>query len=130
MLFIENEGALFRGPARAWPKEVWNGKAFEPYTGAVPKDIEWGTIIDDADASRMMGFAAVDDSGADFGQQEPAELMIHGMPARIFDGYDGDSGREVSDEYIQALLAGAPREIHERIAEVERQRAQEAAASK
>lgn len=57
MIYIENEGALFRGPARAWPKEVWNGNAFEPYKGAVPKDVEWGDIIDEAQAQRMMGAA-------------------------------------------------------------------------
>ena len=55
MIYIENEGALFRGPARAWPKEVWNGKAFEAYTGAVPKDVDWGNIIDEAEATRLMG---------------------------------------------------------------------------
>ncbi len=55
MMFIENEGALFRGPARAWPKEVWDGTAFKEYTGQVPKDIEWGTEIDEAEAKKMMG---------------------------------------------------------------------------
>lgn len=55
MRFIENEGALFRGPARAWPEEVWDGKAFKKYTGKVPKDIDWGNIIDEAEAKQMMG---------------------------------------------------------------------------
>lgn len=55
MIYIENEGALFRGPARAWPKEVWNGSEFVPYKGAVPKDIDWGDEIDEAEAQRMMG---------------------------------------------------------------------------
>ena len=67
MIYIENEGALFRGPARAWPKEVWNGKAFDAYTGAVPKDIDWGDEIDEAQAQKMMGAAP------DAGQaQQPA----------------------------------------------------------
>lgn len=63
MIYIENEGALFRGPARAWPEEVWNGSEFVPYKGAVPKDIEWGDEIDEAEAQRMMGG----------GQQQPEQ---------------------------------------------------------
>jgi len=55
MVFIENEGALFRGPARAWPKEVWNGGEFVPYRGAMPKDVDWGNEIDEAEAQRLMG---------------------------------------------------------------------------
>ena len=55
MIYIENEGALFRGPARAWPKEVWNGKEFVPYKGSVPKDVDWGTIIDESEANSLMG---------------------------------------------------------------------------
>lgn len=55
MIYIENEGALFRGPARAWPKEVWDGSKFVPYQGAVPKDIEWGDEIDEAAAQKIMG---------------------------------------------------------------------------
>lgn len=42
--FIENEGALFRGPARTLPKEVWGATGWEPYDGG-PKDISWGTTI-------------------------------------------------------------------------------------
>lgn len=57
MIYIENEGALFRGPARAWPQEVWNGSKFVPYQGAVPKDIEWGDEIDEAAAQKIMGAA-------------------------------------------------------------------------
>lgn len=70
MIYIENEGALFRGPARAWPKEVWNGKAFEAYTGAVPKDIDWGDEIDEAQAQKMMGGA---EAGAQPEQPAAAE---------------------------------------------------------
>lgn len=55
MIYIENDGALFRGPARAWPKEVWNGKEFVAYKGTVPKDIEWGSEIDENEAKRLMG---------------------------------------------------------------------------
>ena len=65
MIYIENDGALFRGPARAWPKEVWLDGAFKPYSGSVPKDIDWGNIIDEAEAKKMMG-------GADDAQPEQA----------------------------------------------------------
>ena len=65
MIYIENEGALFRGPARAWPREVWNGSEFVAYKGAVPKDIDWGSEIDEAEAQRLMG-------GAQDGQAEQA----------------------------------------------------------
>lgn len=55
MIYIENEGALFKGPARAWPKEVWDGAKFVPYKGVVPKDIDWGHEIDEAAAKELMG---------------------------------------------------------------------------
>jgi hypothetical protein len=66
VIYIENDGALFRGPARAWPKEVWNGSEFVPYKGSVPKDIEWGDEIDEAAAKRLMG-------GAEQAAAEPAQ---------------------------------------------------------
>lgn len=63
-VFIENDGALFRGPARGVPQEVWNGSEFVPYRGAgQPRDVSWGTVIDEAEAQRMMGQ----------GQQQPAQ---------------------------------------------------------
>jgi hypothetical protein len=39
MIYIENEGALFRGLSRSFPKEVWGHKThtWRPYTGEVPK---------------------------------------------------------------------------------------------
>lgn len=56
MIYIENEGALFRGPARGVPQEIWDGTAFVPYRGAgQPRDVDWGTEIDEAEAQRMMG---------------------------------------------------------------------------
>jgi len=70
MIYIENEGALFRGPARAWPKEVWNGKEFVPYKGSVPKDVDWGDEIDEAAAKALMGGAEQDATPE---QQEPAK---------------------------------------------------------
>ena len=60
-VYIENDGALFRGPARTVPQEVWNaaqGK-FVPYALAgQPKPIEWGNVIDEAEAQRLMGQGA------------------------------------------------------------------------
>lgn len=58
MLYIENEGALFRGPARGLPKEVWSSqeRRFVLYALAGQiKPIEWGLIIDeDEDEARRM----------------------------------------------------------------------------
>jgi hypothetical protein len=65
MIYIENEGALFRGPARAWPKEVYANGKFQPYKGEVPKDIDWGNEIDEAEAKRLMG------DGSDAEQKVP-----------------------------------------------------------
>lgn len=56
MIFIENEGALFRGSDRSMPKEVWNQKtgAWQAYTGSVPKPYEWGEEISEAEAKALM----------------------------------------------------------------------------
>ncbi|MGO8915403.1 MAG: hypothetical protein ACLQJR_05795 [Stellaceae bacterium] len=56
MIFIESEGALYRGASRCWPKERWSKRQrrFLPYTGAVPKPIEWGSEISRAEALNMM----------------------------------------------------------------------------
>lgn len=63
MIYIENEGALFRGPARGVPKEVWDaaeGK-FVPYKLAgQPKPIDWGNVIDEEEAKKLMGDAGND----------------------------------------------------------------------
>lgn len=58
MLYIENEGALFRGPARGVPKEVWDEseRKFVPYKLAgQPKPIDWGNVIDEEEAKKLMG---------------------------------------------------------------------------
>lgn len=54
--YIENEGALFRGPSRAWPKEVYSfaKKKWLPYQGAVPKPLTWGAIITAEEAQAMI----------------------------------------------------------------------------
>jgi hypothetical protein len=59
--FIENEGALFRGYSRGHPTEVWRRRErrWVPYAGSVPQPIEWGNIIDEAEAREMMGFDIV-----------------------------------------------------------------------
>ena len=58
MVYIENDGALFRGVSRAWPAEVWNGSEFVPYDGSVPKPVDWGDVISDAEAKALMGDGA------------------------------------------------------------------------
>lgn len=52
MRYIENEGALFRGYARGYPEEVYSFRQGKwlPYTGSVPKGVEWGELISEADA--------------------------------------------------------------------------------
>lgn len=61
MVYIENEGALFRGPARGLPQEIWDGKQFVPYKDAgKPKDIDWGNLIDEAEAKQLIGESALD----------------------------------------------------------------------
>ena len=59
LVFIENEGALFRGVGRAWPEEVWNARVgkFKPYPiGEEPKPVNWGDVISEEDAHRMMWY--------------------------------------------------------------------------
>jgi hypothetical protein len=55
-MFIENEGALFKGPSRGNPTHVWSRKtrSWKPYAGG-PKPIEWGSEISEAEAREMMG---------------------------------------------------------------------------
>lgn len=57
MIYIENEGALFRGVDRTMPKEVWSKRAgaWKPYSGETPKPYEWGHEITEAEANEMMG---------------------------------------------------------------------------
>lgn len=58
MVYIENDGALFRGPARGVPEEVWSPskRAFVPYKGAgKPRDVSWGSVISEAEARELMG---------------------------------------------------------------------------
>lgn len=84
MIYIENEGALFRGPARAWPKEVWNGEEFTPYKGIVPKDMEWGHVISEEEAQRLMGVGRESvGSEARFVENEGALFRIVG-PSNAF----------------------------------------------
>jgi hypothetical protein len=55
-MFIENEGALFKGSSRGNPREIWHAKEkkWVPYEGKVPKPYEWGDEIDEAEAKRLM----------------------------------------------------------------------------
>lgn len=57
MVYIENEGAVFRGPARGVPEEVWSpsrGK-FVPYKGGKDKPVDWGSVISEDEARALMG---------------------------------------------------------------------------
>lgn len=56
MVYIEHEGALYRGPNRAHPTEIWSFKSREwkPYTGSVPKGAEWGHVLSEADFHKAL----------------------------------------------------------------------------
>ena len=49
---IENEGALFRGPSRNVPREVWSveDQCWTEYADTKAKPYEWGSDISEADA--------------------------------------------------------------------------------
>ncbi len=55
-VLIENEGALFRGPAHDRPREVWSprAQAFVPYAGSREKPVDWGDIIGVDEALALM----------------------------------------------------------------------------
>lgn len=54
--FIEDNGTLYRGPARTVPIDVWSvkDKVWKPIKDTVPKDIEWGDIITEAEAIELI----------------------------------------------------------------------------
>lgn len=57
LIFIENDGALFRGPSRGLPKEVWSKRtqSWKPYTFSEAfKPVEWGQEISAAEAAELM----------------------------------------------------------------------------
>ena len=56
MKYIENEGALFRGPSRSFPNDVWNpdNREFAPYAGVIPKPMELGSVISAAAAEKVL----------------------------------------------------------------------------
>jgi len=56
MIYIENEGALFRGPARGVPLEVWSARKnmFVPYEGSKDKPVDWGHVVSASEAEAMM----------------------------------------------------------------------------
>lgn len=60
MIYIENEGALFRGVARGLPYEIWNTKEgrFVPYAFAGHiKPVDWGHVITEKEAQAMIDMA-------------------------------------------------------------------------
>ena len=55
--YIENDGALFRGPGRGNPMEVYTADGWEPYAGRdSPRGIGWGVVIDEVEAKRLMAW--------------------------------------------------------------------------
>jgi N-acetylneuraminic acid mutarotase len=56
MKFIENEGALFRGLSRSWPKEIFSfkDKCWKPYEGEIPKGQAWGSEISALEAAELI----------------------------------------------------------------------------
>lgn len=105
MVYIENEGALFRGPARGLPKEIWDadeGK-FVPYADAGKiKPIEWGYVISEEEAQTMM-------SAARKGMPPPEERPD------LYDGYDCQGPeRPASQAYWDSVM---PEHVKKLIAE-------------
>jgi hypothetical protein len=66
MRYIENEGALFRGYARGYPEHVYSfrQRKWLPYTGSVPKGVEWGEFISDEEAEAWIAREAGDEAAA------------------------------------------------------------------
>ncbi len=57
MIYIENEGALFRsiGFMTEAPDEVYSpGQGWEPYQGETPKPPGWGEQLSEQEAKEMM----------------------------------------------------------------------------
>lgn len=54
--------------------------------------------------------------------QEQGEQTSFGMPARLFDGYDGDSGRQPPEDFMKKLLASAPPEFQARAEQFAKER--------
>lgn len=59
-------------------------------------------------------------------QEAQGEQMVHGVPARLYDGYDGTAQAAPPEDFLQQLLAGAPPEVRARAEQFaqERQAAQ------
>lgn len=56
MEMFKNEGALFRGPSRDFPKEVWDPREqkWVPYEDDRPIEPGFGIPVTDEQAKRMM----------------------------------------------------------------------------
>jgi hypothetical protein len=53
-VLIENEGALFRGPGRANPMEVWTSAGWQTFAqDNLSRGVEWGNLISEADAGKL-----------------------------------------------------------------------------
>lgn len=109
MIYIENEGALFRGPARGVPQEVWSvsqGK-FLPYTGSKDKPIDWGIVISEEEARVLMGAAR---DGIPSPEERPD----------LYDYADVPEDRKLSPQYVERTMPE-----HVKILIAERVRARE-----
>lgn len=75
MVYIENEGALFRGPARGVPQEVWSAKEgkFAPYKGSKDKPIDWGNVVSPAEAEELIGAKLPAEEAAESPEVEKTE---------------------------------------------------------
>lgn len=93
MLYVENEGALFRGPARGVPLEVWSAREnkFVPYQGNRDKPVEWGTVISEQEALEMMR-----QSRADYEQEVYGDIPADRKP--------------LSPDYLDSVLSDAVKE--------------------
>jgi hypothetical protein len=81
-MFIENEGALFRGSSRQEPAEIWDRSREEwvAYEGEVPKLHVWGRTITEDEA-----LALIEEDGV--APRNVGEAME--LDPWKFDGYDG-----------------------------------------
>ncbi|WP_238914236.1 hypothetical protein [Achromobacter insolitus] len=110
MIFIENDGALYRGPVRGLPKEVWSAfeGRFVPYAFSDQvRPVGWGHVIDEEQARVIMNTARSKCPSPD---ERPD----------LYDGYDG--GREPDEAAIRELLKNAPPELQARAEEWAKQR--------
>lgn len=105
MAYIENEGALYRGPSRSLPQEIWSVRegCFVPYAFADQiKPVDWGYEITEDEAKEMM-------------IMDPRRIPSPEENPSIYGGYDG--GKEVPEEQVLEMPKNAPPELQARAKE-------------